>query len=122
MVYVITEGCIDVMHRTCVQECPVDCIYEGARSMYINLDECIDWGACELVCPSEAIFYEDDLPENLTQFTADNALFFTEVLPGRDEPVGSPTGARMVGAIGVDTNPSSETTQPSPTESRRSTL
>jgi NAD-dependent dihydropyrimidine dehydrogenase PreA subunit len=91
------------MDRTCVQECPVDCIYEGARSLYINPEECIDCGACEPVCPSEAIYYEDDLPENLTHFTADNAVFFTEVLPGRAEPVGSPRGARKSGVIGVDT-------------------
>jgi NAD-dependent dihydropyrimidine dehydrogenase PreA subunit len=103
MVYVITEGCIDVMDRTCVQECPVDCIYEGARSLYINPEECIDCGACEPVCPSEAIYYEDDLPEGLTHFTVDNAVFFSQVLPGREEPVGSPRGARKVGVIGVDT-------------------
>src|ERR1700755_3608209 len=70
MVYVITEGCIDVMDRTCVQECPVDCIYEGARALYINPEECIDCGACEPVCPREAIYYEEDLPENLTHLSA----------------------------------------------------
>jgi NAD-dependent dihydropyrimidine dehydrogenase PreA subunit len=103
MVYVITEGCIDVMDRTCVKECPVDCIYEGARALYINPEECIDCGACEPVCPNDAIFYEEDLPPEMVGYTADNAEFFTEVLPGRDEPLGSPRGARKVGVIGVDT-------------------
>jgi hypothetical protein len=28
-------------------ECPVDCIYEGARALYIHPDECVDCGACE---------------------------------------------------------------------------
>ncbi|MGX7680026.1 ferredoxin [Jatrophihabitans sp. DSM 45814] len=103
MAYVITLGCIDVMDKTCVKECPVDCIYEGERALYINPEECIDCGACEPVCPSEAIFYEDDLPEDLTQYTADNALFFTQILEGRTEPVGSPRGSRKIGPIGQDT-------------------
>jgi len=42
-----------------VEECPVDCIYEGPRMLYIHPDECVDCGACEPVCPVEAIFYKD---------------------------------------------------------------
>src|SRR4051812_47784241 len=57
--YVIAEPCVDVLDRACVEECPVDCIYEGARMLYIHPDECVDCGACEPVCPVEAIFYED---------------------------------------------------------------
>ena len=34
---------------------------------------------------------------------ADNRTFFTDVLPGRDDPIGAPGGARKVGPIGVDT-------------------
>lgn len=36
MPYVIAESCIDVMDRSCMEECPVDCIYEGGRKLYIN--------------------------------------------------------------------------------------
>ena len=64
MTYVIGEPCVDIKDRACVDECPVDCIYEGARMLYIHPDECVDCGACEPVCPVEAI-YEDDLPEPL---------------------------------------------------------
>jgi NAD-dependent dihydropyrimidine dehydrogenase PreA subunit len=103
MAYVIGEPCIDVVDRACVDECPVDCIYEGARALYIQPDECIDCGACEPVCPVEAIYYEDDLPEEITPYLADNATFFTEPLPGCSEPLGSPGGAAKLGAIGVDT-------------------
>jgi NAD-dependent dihydropyrimidine dehydrogenase PreA subunit len=31
MPFVIAAGCIDVMDRSCLEECPVDCIYEGDR-------------------------------------------------------------------------------------------
>ena len=36
MTYVIGQPCVDVLDRACVEECPVDCIYEGARSLYIH--------------------------------------------------------------------------------------
>ena len=103
MTYVITQACIDVLDRTCIQECPVDCIYEGARALYINPDECVDCGACEPACPSDAIYYEDDLPEALRIHQADNARFFTDVLPGRAAPLGTPLGSDRIGVVGQDT-------------------
>ncbi|HYB35845.1 MAG TPA: ferredoxin [Mycobacterium sp.] len=103
MTYVIGRACVDVLDKSCVQECPVDCIYEGARSMYINPDECVDCGACKLICRMEAIYYETDLPEDQQQYLADNAAFFNETLPGRDGPLGSPGGAGNLGRLGVDT-------------------
>ncbi|HEY5201966.1 MAG TPA: ferredoxin [Acidothermaceae bacterium] len=102
MTYVIGEPCVDVMDRACVDECPVDCIYEGARFLYIHPDECVDCGACEPVCPVEAIYYEDDLPAALAAYKDDNARFFAVPLPGRTEPLGSPGGASS-GVVGVDT-------------------
>ena len=103
MTYVIGAPCIDVLDRACVEECPVDCIYEGARTLYINPTECIDCGACEPVCPVEAIFYEDDLPSAFGPFLADNAAFFDEALPGRSAPLGAPGGAAAFGVVGADT-------------------
>src|SRR5437764_15468409 len=103
MTYVITEPCVDVKDKTCVDECPVDCIYEGNRALYIQPDECVDCGACEPVCPVEAIYYEDDLPEKWTVHTADNAAFFTDTLPGLDAPLGSPGGAANLGPVAADT-------------------
>ena len=103
MTYVIGQPCVDVMDRACVDECPVDCIYEGARTLYIHPDECVDCGACEPVCPVEAIYYEDDLPDTLVPYLRDNEEFFTETLEGREEPLGSPGGAAKLGALGVDT-------------------
>jgi NAD-dependent dihydropyrimidine dehydrogenase PreA subunit len=101
--YVIAEPCVDLLDRACVEECPVDCIYEGERMLYIHPDECVDCGACEPVCPVEAIYYEDDLPDPWAAYLADNAAFFSGTLAGRAAPLGSPGGAAKVGALGVDT-------------------
>ncbi|MFM1757765.1 MAG: Ferredoxin [Actinomycetota bacterium] len=89
MTYVIAEPCVDVKDKSCIEECPVDCIYEGSRMLYIHPDECVDCGACEPVCPVEAIYYEDDVPENLNEFREKAPLFFVEL--------GSPGGAAKVG-------------------------
>ncbi len=108
MTYVIAQPCVDVLDRACVDECPVDCIYEGKRSLYIHPDECVDCGACEPVCPVEAIFYEDDLPEEFAPYLADNAAFFTVPLHGRDAALDSPGGAARLGPVGADTSLVSE--------------
>ena len=82
--YVIAEPCVDLLDKACIEECPVDCIYEGARMLYIHPDECVDCGACEPVCPVEAIYYEDDVPEQWTAYTKANVDFFDELgLAGR---------------------------------------
>jgi ferredoxin len=59
-------------------------------------DECVDCGACEPVCPVEAIFYEDDVPAQWAQFTAENAKFFDQL--------GSPGGAAKTGPLPYDTH------------------
>ena len=98
MTYVIAEPCIDVKDKGCVEECPVDCIYEGARMLYIHPIECVDCGACEPACPVEAIFYEDDTPEEWKPFYAANVEFFNDDVTG----LGSPGGAAKVGAVDKD--------------------
>ena len=103
MTYVIGSACVDVMDKACVLECPADCIYEGARSLYINPDECVDCGACKLVCRMDAIEYETDLSDADRWHLDDNAAFFQTVLPGSAAPLGSPGGAQLTGRIGVDT-------------------
>ena len=81
MTYVITDPCVDVMDKSCVEVCPVDCIHsdEGVdRILYIDPDECIDCGACEPVCPVTAIFAEDDVPDNQKAYTEINAQWFKD--------------------------------------------
>jgi NAD-dependent dihydropyrimidine dehydrogenase PreA subunit len=103
MTYVIAGPCIDVNDRACMDECPVDCIYSGDRKSYINPKECIDCGACEPVCPVEAIAQDRRVEPDDQVFIEDNRAFFLEPLPGRDSPLGTPGGARIVGDLGVDT-------------------
>jgi NAD-dependent dihydropyrimidine dehydrogenase PreA subunit len=92
--YVIAQPCVDVLDKACIEECPVDCIYEGERMLYIHPDECVDCGACEPVCPVEAIFYEDDVPEQWKDFYKANVEFFDDL--------GSPGGAAKLGKIDKD--------------------
>src|SRR5690606_19079432 len=68
MTYVITEPCIGTKDASCVEVCPVDCIYEGEDQYYIHPDECIDCGACEPECPVTAIFPDTDVPPEWTQY------------------------------------------------------
>ncbi len=72
MTYIIAEPCIGVKDTACVDVCPVDCIhptkneaeeFEKENKLYIDPEECIDCGACEPVCPVEAIFEEAATPE-----------------------------------------------------------
>lgn len=103
MPHVITETCIDCIHQECVKECPVDCIYWGARALYIQPDECIDCGACVPACPEDAIFFDEDVPDNMTVYIAENVKFFTETLAGKSAPLGSPGAAAPIGKYGADT-------------------
>ena len=67
MTYVIGRECVDVTDMSCVQECPADCIHQGDRALYINPQECVDCGACKLICRVDAIYYEDELPDVATR-------------------------------------------------------
>jgi NAD-dependent dihydropyrimidine dehydrogenase PreA subunit len=104
MSYVITSSCIDVLDKSCMDVCPVDCIYEGARKMYIHPDECIDCGACESACPESAIAYETSVKPGEEAHVEDNKNFFWNVLPGREEPLGIVGGSSEVGRVGTDTS------------------
>jgi NAD-dependent dihydropyrimidine dehydrogenase PreA subunit len=94
MTFVIALPCVDLKDKACVDKCPVDCIYEGDRMLYIQPDECVDCGACEPVCPVEAIYYEDDLPADYGDYTVVNAEFFTTI--------GSPGSAGRIGPTPSD--------------------
>jgi len=73
MTYVVSENCIKCKYTDCVDVCPVDCFHVGPNFLVIDPDECIDCTLCVAECPAEAIFAEDDLPEEQLHFVALNA-------------------------------------------------
>ena len=82
MAFVITEPCVNIKDRSCIDVCPVDCIHprveedKGERMLYIDPDVCIDCGACEPVCPVQAIFAEGDEPEQWKEYLTINADYY----------------------------------------------
>lgn len=91
MTYVVAEPCIGTKDRSCVEVCPVDCFYNFVNEeqntklgkapaqpgdfgmLVIHPDECIHCGACEPECPVEAIYEDDDVPEQWKEFVELNA-------------------------------------------------
>ena len=88
MAFVIGASCVDIMDKSCIEECPVDCIYEGGRMLYIHPTECIDCAACEPVCPVEAIVS--------AQHVTDEWRPFQDSARAQFEKVGSPGGSSNV--------------------------
>jgi Fe-S-cluster-containing hydrogenase component 2 len=87
MAYVIASTCIDVKDGACQEACLVECIYEGGRMMYIQAHECIDCGLS--VCPVDAIYVSEDLPESERAFERANAEFFGPAITGWGSPGGA---------------------------------
>jgi ferredoxin len=69
MTHVVTESCIKCKYTDCVDVCPVDCFREGPNMLVIDPDECIDCAVCIPECPVNAIYAEEDLPEDQKAFT-----------------------------------------------------
>ena len=68
MTFVVGENCIKCKYTDCVEVCPVDCFYEGPNMLVIHPDECIDCALCEPECPVDAIYAEDELPDEQSEF------------------------------------------------------
>ena len=73
MPFIVTENCIKCKYSDCVEVCPVDCFYEAESFLVIHPDECIDCALCVPECPAEAIFADDEVPEDQLNFIAINA-------------------------------------------------
>ena len=81
MTYIIAEPCIGTKDASCVNVCPVDCIYEGEDQYYIHPEECIDCGACEPRVPSGGNFLDVDVPEEWTAYIEKNYKHLNVPLP-----------------------------------------
>jgi len=73
MTHVVTENCINCKYTDCVDVCPVDCFREGPNFLVIDPDECIDCAVCIPECPANAIYAEEDVPEDQQAYIALNA-------------------------------------------------
>ena len=73
MPFIVGEDCIKCKHTDCGEVCPVDCFYEGPNFLVIHPDECIDCALCEPECPVDAIFSDDEVPEDQIKFIELNA-------------------------------------------------
>jgi ferredoxin len=73
MTYIVTENCIKCKYTDCVDVCPVDCFKEGPNMLVIDPEECIDCTLCVAECPADAIYSEDDLPDDQKDFLEINA-------------------------------------------------
>ncbi len=80
MTYTVTETCVDLKDKSCIEVCPVDCIHEvdDDRMVYIDPEECIDCGACVDPCPVDAIFAEEDVPADQAPYIEINKLYFKD--------------------------------------------
>jgi ferredoxin len=88
MAFVIAKPCVGVKDTACVTVCPVDCIhptkneteaFEAEELLYIDPDTCIDCGLCVDECPVKAIFAEDDVPAEWSEFIGRNAEYYKKV-------------------------------------------
>ena len=86
MALVITEACAGCKDQSCVPVCPCDCIHEGILQyngvgydqLFVDPNQCIDCGACEPECPVDAIFEEDEVPEQWNHYIQINADFYKQ--------------------------------------------
>jgi ferredoxin len=85
MAFVVTDNCVRCKYTDCVEVCPVDdCFREGENFLVIDPATCIDCSLCVAECPAEAIFAEDDVPEDQLEYVALNAAL-AKIWPGINE-------------------------------------
>lgn len=89
MTYVVTENCIKCKFTDCVEVCPVEAFREGPNFLVIDPEECIDCDLCVPECPANAIYMDDDLPEDQKQFLELNEKLSLEwpVISTQKEPL-----------------------------------
>ena len=64
MTYVVTSACVGHKYQDCVAVCPVEAFWELSTYLVIDPDECIDCNACVAECPVDAIYSDEDVPDD----------------------------------------------------------
>ena len=73
MAYVVTEACINFKYTDCASNCPTTCFREGVNMVVIDLTDCIDCNLCAELCPVEAIYLDEEVPEKWESYIELNA-------------------------------------------------
>ncbi len=73
MPHIVTGRCDNCKYTECVDVCPVECFHEAPTMLYIDPEVCIECDACVPVCPVEAIFPDDEVPERYKEYIKINA-------------------------------------------------
>ncbi|OGT81726.1 MAG: ferredoxin [Gammaproteobacteria bacterium RIFCSPLOWO2_02_FULL_52_10] len=73
MTTVVTDNCRGCRFTDCVAVCPVECFHFDDEMLYIDPEVCIDCSACIPECPVQAIYEEDELPEDKRKWVKINA-------------------------------------------------
>ncbi len=89
MTHVVCEPCFGCKYTDCVVVCPVECFYEGEKILYIHR---MSASTAKPACPSvpvEAIFHEDNVPEEWKPFIELNAEMAPQcpVITEKKEPL-----------------------------------
>ena len=94
MTYVIAVPCVDVKDKACIDECPVDCIYEG-RTLALHPPRRVRRLRCVRArVPGRGHLLRGRHPGEWAQFYTANVEFFDDL--------GSPGGAAKMGLIDKD--------------------
>ncbi len=93
--YVIAEPCVDVKDKACIEECPVDCIYEASgRCTSTRTSAWTAGGRASRSARSRRSTTRTTSPEQWSEYYKANVEFFDDL--------GSPGGAAKMGEIDKD--------------------
>ena len=95
MAHSVVSPCVGTRDTACMKVCPVNCFYDVPLSdlgienpeeaadnedmkkmLLIHPEECIDCGLCVPECPVAAVFPNDEVPDDETQWIEINANYF----------------------------------------------
>jgi ferredoxin len=100
MTVVVTGNCSLCRFTECVDVCPAACFHLDQSMVYVDPVECIDCMACIVVCPVEAIYPEEQVPESERAWIEINRTRALElpVILLKQEPL--PTAQQKRGELG----------------------